>query len=220
VRVINSQEQLLLTELKKDGVLGHLDPSRMKPSIFFYCGDCDRSPDALAWHRRLLEKAGIDSRLHHIALNGGPLNLVHDQYPHLDPASLGDPMLSGAIQPILAQLSADNTELIRTLLNEVIRSFIFRQIRGSNELKQLGRLELLPHWPCGQGEIGWKMDLETLLHKSALATIAVRQRLAMWPETQAVRTASCLHLHKEEGMNTYHFRAMRWLESRRAAQFA
>jgi hypothetical protein len=219
VRVITRQEQLFLDDLKKDGILDTLDPKRLKPSIAFFCGDCDRSPEALDYRKRMLQAIGTDCKLHHIALNGGPLNLVHEHFSDLDPQGLGDPYLIAMVRPLADQLSATNRKALRGTLNEVIRTFLYQQIRGSEELKKLGKLELLPHWPCGQGEV-WKYDIEMAFHKAALATQDARERIATWPEAGNIRTASAMHTHKDTGMKTYHYRAIRWLDSRRAAQLA
>lgn len=188
-RPLNRQEELLLKELKKLGIVKDLDPMLLAPGVFFYCGDCDRSPDTLEYHRRAMRTAGIEDRLHHIALNGGPLNLVH--------AHSSNPKDNRAVQ-----------------------RFLVTQIRGSKDLKMLKRLKLLPHWPCSQGEKAWAYDMERYLHEAALAAQFAMSEVPRPSDQHPTEVVSRLHLHREHGMNTYHFSVGHWLASRRASQLS
>lgn len=122
MRIVNSEEQKVIEGLKARGVLELLDPQKMKDGVLVLCGDCDRSADKFDHYRHTLQLRGQGPRIHLVALNGGPLNLVH---PHSD-----DLRERTAIQTFLLE----------------------NQILGSLVLKGLPRTIFMAHWPCGQAE--------------------------------------------------------------------
>lgn len=95
---------------------------------------------------------------------------------------------------------------------EAIHNFCFSQLRGGVQLKNLRRIILVGHWPCGQAEL-WGMPMEEAFHALARAADTTSYRLS----DLSVEVVARIHLHKADAMNTYHFRAKRWLTSRHAA---
>lgn len=95
---------------------------------------------------------------------------------------------------------------------EAIHNFCFGQLRGGVLLKKLRRIILVSHWPCGQAEL-WGLSLEDALDMLAQAVDTTQFRLS----DLSIEVVARVHLHKADAMNTYHFRAKRWLNSRHAA---
>ena len=99
-----------------------LDKTKMAPGVFFVCGDCDRCHENYDFYWNTLRDNGKDPRLHLVAINGGPLNLINAGYE-----------------------SDEWNTIIRAFIIE-------KQLRGSSLLKKLKRTILVGHWPCGQCE--------------------------------------------------------------------
>lgn len=174
MRKINREEQDIINSWKELGVIQKINTHLLREGVLIFCGDCDRSADQVRWPMSRMEENGRSPRLHLIALNGGPLNLV---YSHC-----------GSDQAA----------------NAAVHSFINSQIRGSLRLKNLRRVIAQFHWPCGQAEI-WNLSLREAAEMTRIAVERLYSSLA----GNADEVVASIHLHKEDGLNTYHFRPHR-----------
>lgn len=176
LRKINREEQSIINSWKMVGVIEKINTRLLREGVLILCGDCDRSADQVRWPMSRMEENGHSPRLHLIALNGGPLNLV---YPHY-----------GSDQAA----------------NAAVQGFINSQIRGSLRLKNLRRVIAQFHWPCGQAGV-WGLSLQEAAEMTRTAVEKLRCSFA--GAGNADEVVASIHLHKEDGLNTYHFRPHR-----------
>lgn len=171
MRKVNQEEQRLINLWKQTGVIEKINTRLLQESVLILCGDCDRSADQIRWPMSRMEENGCPPRLHLIALNGGPLNLVYPHYGNNQAA------------------------------NSIVQSFLDSQIRNSLRLKNLRLVIAQFHWPCGQAE-AWGLSLQKAAEMAGNTLEFLRHSLA----DDADKITATIHLHKEDGLNTYYFR--------------
>lgn len=88
--------------------------------------------------------------------------------------------------------------------NAAVHDFLlYSQVRDSLRLKNLKRTITQFHWPCSQAEI-WGLTLR----EAAEMTKAAVKRLRFCLNGNEGEVVATIHLHKEDGLKTYHFRPL------------
>lgn len=167
-----TDDQQTITGLKSLGTLEKIDPSKMDDAILIACGDCDRAIEAINWHRRLIKES-------------------HNRVPRVQLICINGGPLN------LVHPWTDDPQKF-----EATQEFLHYQIVGSRKLKNLDRIDLLAHWPCGQAGI-WNLSLQRALDLTLDTIVLLREKF------KDMTISAYLHVDNGE-KNTYHFSPRTW----------
>ncbi len=160
MRLVNQDEQRLISELERFGVLRKMDGHRLGDTVFCVCGDKDRRKDIFGFHDRKFREAhngrSFDSQ--DVKPHGGPINLVY-------------------APPDIFPLAVER---------EAVKRFCLYQLAVGLIAKDLARVDLVLHWPCGQLLL-WGLDLKQSLEFFAASTEVVKRDLLPIAEKVAER---------------------------------